>query len=426
MRTPTVGLFKRVNIDGTWRCCPVVTAANGRPKLDYVIVNGQPERHPEGSFVISWREGRKLWRKAVGKHGADAEAARQRQQALLHAQANGLAIAAQDGSSPSVQSTDASLVSERPDEQRFTPAEPLYAPAKKRPLVTAIETYLSEIKSSRTAATHAEYSLALRNFTDSCSKEYLEDIERIDMLAYAAYLRNELKVSDRTCHNRFQNVQTFLKAHGIKGLVKTRDWPRYVQEEPESYTEEELQKFFAACTPEDRVFFEFYLMTGFRKKEVVYTAWSDVDLKQGVIRVTAKPEYHFRPKDYEEREVPIPDKLVQSLREWGKDKKRNELVFPTRNGTPRKHRTQLLELCKDIAKRAGLNPDDFWLHKFRATFATMHLHAGVDLRTVQLWLGHKDLESTMRYLKPARGKAVREKVNNTFGQKAFHAATVGT
>src|SRR5437660_9292761 len=61
-----------------------------------------------------------------------------------------------------------------------------------------------------------------------------------------------------------------------------------------------------------------------------------------------------------------------------------------------------------------LDPNDFWLHKFRATFATKHLQAGVDLRTVQLWLGHKDLESTMRYLKPARGKDVLTKVNATF------------
>ena len=72
-------------------------------------------------------------------------------------------------------------------------------------------------------------------------------------------------------------------------------------------------------------------------------------------------------------------------------------------------------MCKAVAKRAKLNPDDeFWLHKFRATFATMHLQAGVDLRTVQVWLGHKDLESTMRYLKSAREKGIRAKVNAMF------------
>jgi hypothetical protein len=36
------------------------------------------------------------------------------------------------------------------------------------------------------------------------------------------------------------------------------------------------------------------------------------------------------------------------------------------------------------------------------------------LRTVHLWLGHKDMESTMRYLKLARGKGVRDEVNATF------------
>jgi site-specific recombinase XerD len=53
-------------------------------------------------------------------------------------------------------------------------------------------------------------------------------------------------------------------------------------------------------------------------------------------------------------------------------------------------------------------------HKFRATFATWSLWAGVDLRTVQQWLGHSDMESTMPYLKPSRSQQVREKVNEIF------------
>jgi site-specific recombinase XerD len=65
-------------------------------------------------------------------------------------------------------------------------------------------------------------------------------------------------------------------------------------------------------------------------------------------------------------------------------------------------------------ERAKLNKGGFWLHKFRATFATWSLWAGVDLRTVQQWLGHSDMESTMRYLKPSRSEQVREKVNEIF------------
>jgi len=61
-----------------------------------------------------------------------------------------------------------------------------------------------------------------------------------------------------------------------------------------------------------------------------------------------------------------------------------------------------------------LKPDGFWLHKFRATFATWSLWAGVDLRTVQHWLGHTDIESTMRYLKPSRSQQVRDKMDEVF------------
>ena len=74
----------------------------------------------------------------------------------------------------------------------------------------------------------------------------------------------------------------------------------------------------------------------------------------------------------------------------------------------------LADVIADPGVGSVNTPNDFWLHKFRATFAKMHLRAGVDLRTVQLWLGHRDLESTIRYLKPVRGKGVRGKVNATF------------
>jgi integrase len=227
-------------------------------------------------------------------------------------------------------------------------------------------------------------------------------------------LRKDLGLSDRTAHNRRTSILTFLRAYGIEKLMLKKDKVRFVAQMPETYEDAQLTKFFAACDQSERVFFEFLLMTGFRKKEAAFVTWRDVDLSAGLARVTAKTEYDFRPKDYEEREVPIPDRLITSLKRWAKSRNGSELIFPTRNGTPRKHRTQLLDLCKAIAKRAKLDPNDFWLHKFRATYATRHLQGGVDLRTVQQWLGHSDLESTMRYLKPSRSQKTRDKVNEIF------------
>jgi integrase/recombinase XerD len=57
-----------------------------------------------------------------------------------------------------------------------------------------------------------------------------------------------------------------------------------------------------------------------------------------------------------------------------------------------------------------MDPDTWWLHKFRATFATHALQGGIDLRTMQSWMGHTDLASTMRYLRPARGEKVQAQV----------------
>ena len=89
-------------------------------------------------------------------------------------------------------------------------------------------------------------------------------------------------------------------------------------------------------------------------------------------------------------------------------------MFPTVGCNPK---VNFLDDLKVVAAHAKLNKDDFWLHKFRATFATRCLWAGVNLRTLQQWLGHSDMESTMLYLKRAQDEAAREKVNRIFGGK---------
>jgi hypothetical protein len=57
---------------------------------------------------------------------------------------------------------------------------------------------------------------------------------------------------------------TFLKANGIRGLSGKNDWPRYTEEEAEMYEQEELDKLFKPCNAEERLWFEFFLMTGMR------------------------------------------------------------------------------------------------------------------------------------------------------------------
>jgi hypothetical protein len=79
----------------------------------------------------------------------------------------------------------------------------------------------------------------------------LEDIGRRDLLAFAAYLRDEKEQAPRSCWNKFLHVVSFLKAYEVRGLAEKEDWPQFTEEEPEIYEQEELDELFAACTPGD-------------------------------------------------------------------------------------------------------------------------------------------------------------------------------
>jgi integrase len=375
-------LTKRVMTRNGLRYCPVVFSANGRIKPDMVLINGAPERHAEGAYYLEWREGNKRKRLSVGKDPADAAARRLRKEAELNAKNNGVAVTAPESTNG------------------------------RRTLGAAIADYLEEIKLGRKDKTYVAYDLSLRYFAESCSKMFVDEIERKDLLKFAAFLRDEKEQAPRTCWNKFANIMSFLKAQGVRGLVGKNDWPRFVEEEPEIYEKEEVDALFTACDADERLWFEFFLMTGMREQEVMYTYWSDVNFRANILRVTHKPDRGWTPKTYKEREIPIPKKLVEELKVWkAKCDKECPLVFPTAGCQPK---LDFLDCLKAAAERTELEKENFWLHKFRATFATWSLWGGVDLRTVQQWLGHTDMESTMRYLKPARNQAVREKVNEIF------------
>jgi integrase/recombinase XerD len=376
-----VNLTKRVQTSKGGRYCPVARSPNGRVKPDLVIVNGQPERHSEGAYYLEWREKGRRVRLSVGKDAQDAAARRQRKEAELNALNNGV-----------------SVLPENVDGHRS--------------IATAVAAFLDETELTKKPKTLAAYTTALNYFTESCPKLYLHDIERADLLKFCALLRDQKKQASRSVYNKFENLMTFLKANGIRGLVGKNDWPRYTEEEPEMYEQAELDSLFKACDSEERLWFEFFLMTGMREQEVMYTYWSDVNLSAATVRVSHKPDRGWTPKAYKEREIPIPAKLVKKLKAWNaKADKTCVLVFPTAGFNPK---LDFLDCLKACAERAKLNKDNFRLHKFRATFATRCLWAGVDLRTVQQWLGHSDMESTMRYLKPSRSQHVRNKVNEIF------------
>ena len=217
-----VNLTKRVKTKSGLRYCPVVLAANGRIRPNYVLIDGKQEAHPEGAYYLEWRKGTKRVRLSVGNNAADAVAESRRKQAEFYAVNSGVAVVSLDAT----------------DSRRSLPA-------------TATE-YLEEARLRMKPRSYTAYSTALSYFQDVCSKPYLEDINRKDLLKFSAFLRDEKEQAPRSVYNKFEIMMTFLKAQGVRGLVGKNDWPRYTEEEPEMYEQEELDKLFAVCDPEER------------------------------------------------------------------------------------------------------------------------------------------------------------------------------
>jgi integrase len=332
----------------------------------------------QGKWYIRWDEGSKpRWERCASM--ADAIHQRIRKQIELQAVSAGIQFKPDDPARPRLE--DAL--------QQFVDDQTLLKRGKK---------------------TIAAYRITKDTFLKSCHHIHLDQVDRHDLLKYARSLEKD-GLSPRTVSTRWTALMSMLKFHSVHGLTKRGDAPQYVEEEPEAYRKEELDALFKACNPHYYLLYEFYLKTGFRMQEVMYLQYSDLNFEQNMVSVTAKPAYDFIPKRWMERTIPLDKRLAAKLQARRNDAKANDLVFPTRNGRPN---TKHLLALKRIVKRAGLDDGSYWLHKFRATFATESLRNNIDVRTVQMLLGHHSLQSTMRYLQPARGPAMQEKVNTTF------------
>jgi integrase len=208
----------------------------------------------------------------------------------------------------------------------------------------------------------------------------------------------------------------YLKENPCKGIKNLKEPPgriRYI-------TSEELDSLLSACAPSSlsdnpnnkgRTFSKLLcaflkpivligIHTGLRRGEILSLRWKDIDFKEQRILIETT-------KNNERRVVPINDTLYGVLKSLpvhlGTD-----LVFPEISGL------QLTVAFRRACKRAGIN--DFRFHDLRHSFASYLTMGGVNLRTVQTLLGHKDLRMTMRYshLSPEH---LREAVQNL--DKAF-------
>ena len=135
--------------------------------------------------------------------------------------------------------------------------------------------------------------------------------------------------------------------------------------------------------------------TGLRASEVVHLKVGDIDRERRVIRVE-------QGKGRKDRYAMLSPKLHALLRTWWRDGRAQGKMlpggwlFPGQNPVNPMTTRQLNRLCHAAVDAAGLDKR-VSLHTLHHSFATQLLEQGVDIRIIQVLLGHKKLETTALY-----------------------------
>jgi len=184
------------------------------------------------------------------------------------------------------------------------------------------------------------------------------------------------------------------------------DAPKLPRPLPKALSESEVEALLGAPgdgTPlalRDRAMFELIYATGLRVSELVGLRTEQVNLRQGVLRVTGKGG--------KERLVPLGEEaqhwLERYYREARPDLLRGQAVDPVfvTNRRAGMTRQMFWVMVKRHAQRVGIDGRRISPHVLRHCFATHLLNHGADLRALQMLLGHSSLSTTQIYTLVAR------------------------
>ncbi|HEY2441151.1 MAG TPA: site-specific integrase [Solirubrobacteraceae bacterium] len=155
----------------------------------------------------------------------------------------------------------------------------------------------------------------------------------------------------------------------------------------------------AAGSEQDAAIFLTAAFTGLRMGELIALRWRDVDFAGSAIRVRASyyAGHLTTPKSGKVRAVPMAPDVASGLAQLGRRDHwtgDDDLVFVGAAGGY-VDGSALRRRYKESLARAGLRPLRF--HDLRHTFGTRMI-AKADIRRVQEWMGHADVQTTMRYL----------------------------
>jgi len=367
MANPAVSLHYHCRSADGWRRFPAAFGRNGKIRPRYAQVGQAQIRYEQGHYELHLtQDGKRVWQNV----GEDAT--------LAHAQREITAkrLAAQAAASAAGLKLD--VGQERPR------------------LADKAKAYRQRQEARGKSESVITFDNVIGEFRAVAKVTYLDEVTEEIILRWYATLRKRGN-GDRTISNKHTSLFGFLRWAGVDTKKLAARAPKYTEKAVEVYTPEQLTKFFASLKKGyHRIVFEVLLKTGMRMQEAMFLEWHEIDFAHGTITVTEKNDLGFVIKDRAGRTLPIPTDLVEHLKKW-KEEHGGRLVLGTGNDTPNWKWPPLL---KRLVRQADLNCEHcqgcrekhecerWYLHKFRATFTTNLLRAGIDARTVMSFTGH--------------------------------------
>lgn len=185
--------------------------------------------------------------------------------------------------------------------------------------------------------------------------------------------------------------------------------PKLPRSLPKTFSEDAIERLLSVpdvATPlglRDRAALEILYAAGLRISELINLRIATMDRQVGVVRVIGKGD--------KERLVPLGEECLHWVERYLQEGRpllpgaqATDCLFPGRNG-PLTRQT-LWHRIKKLAVQAGIE-NTMSPHDLRHAFATHLLNHGVDLRSVQLMLGHSDLSTTQIYTHVATARLQR-------------------
>ncbi len=168
----------------------------------------------------------------------------------------------------------------------------------------------------------------------------------------------------------------------------------------------------------DRALYLAAAMTGLRQGELIALRWQDIaweDRRVRVVRNHVLGQFDTPKSRRSARSVPLSSQLARELRRWQQATRwraPDALVFAEPVSGDVLRRGALMRRYRRALKAAQIDPHRF--HDLRHTFGTAMAAAGVPMRTLQEWMGHRDIATTQRYADYAPNEREVEMVDRAF------------